>query len=260
MWQIFRFTDSFSLSTEVPILFSLSGLVSFVSSLPLLSFFLAAFSCLCVVSHLTDLLLTLFSTHIFLLTCTVAFCYSIWTSFLFKNRGNSFVSVQNSEDHELLFQSSLPATLKLPDVSCMITQNRKRWWENKLWRMREAGAQEKRLPSSSARTGMTYLCVTERTKTGQISRELLGFLCLFFHPAMHKALLEAASLWCFLAFWRCKRNSLSSEFHSSCNRRAFWSQVFPLVLKSLSSLPHCALSWCAWSLWHPRGKKCILER
>lgn len=71
--------------------------------------------------------------------------------------------------------------------------------------MRETGAEEKRfLPSPSrklsSRTGITYLSVTEQPKRGRISRDLLCFLCGFFHPAMHKVLLEAGALWSFLAF------------------------------------------------------------
>lgn len=89
---------SFALSTEIPILFFLSGLLSFVSSLPLLTFLLAAFSCLCAASHLADLLLALFRTHLFLLICAVAYCCIIRTNSLLNNRRNSFVNIQYSED------------------------------------------------------------------------------------------------------------------------------------------------------------------
>lgn len=67
-----------------------------------------------------------------------------------------------------------------------------------------SGGREKTFSSRklSPRTGMMYLCLTEQTKREEHSRELLGFLWLFFffHPAVHKALLEAGSLQCFLAF------------------------------------------------------------
>lgn len=54
--------------------------------------------------------------------------------------------------------------------------------------MREAGAEETSsflLYEASPRTRMNYLPVTEQTKSREISSELLGFLCLLFHPAIH---------------------------------------------------------------------------